>query len=100
MKKVWQMLYVRCWMIMSELPQITSDFLDENEKLCQTKPKSKKGGPYSKEQKEKRRNEVYRLHFDYGYSARKIAELMKINRNTINGDIDHWYSRIIPKKGR
>ena len=79
---------------MSELPQVTFDFLDENEKLCQIIPKSKKGGPYSKEQKESRRNEVYRLKFDYGYSARKIAELLKINRNTVNGDIDYWYSKI------
>ena len=52
---------------------------------------SKKGGPYSKEEQEKRKNEVYRLHFEYGYSARKIADLMKVNRNTINGDIDYWY---------
>jgi len=80
---------------MSELPPVSSDFLDENEKLCQTKPQSKKSGPYSKKQRESRRNEVYRLHFDYGYSARKIAELMKINRNTINGDIDYWYVKIV-----
>ena len=33
--------------------------------------------------------------FEYGYSARKIAELMKINRNTINGDIDYWYGKIL-----
>ena len=80
---------------MSKLPQVTSDFLDENEKLCQTMPNSKKGGPYSKNERDFRRNEVYRLHFDYGYSARKIAELMKINRNTVNGDIGYWYSIII-----
>ena len=80
---------------MSKLPQITSDFLDENEKLCQTVSNSKKGGPYSKNERDSRRKEVYRLHFDYGYSARKIAELMKINRNTVNGDIDYWYSKII-----
>lgn len=80
---------------MSKLPQVTSDFLDENEKLSQTVPNLKKGGPYSKNERDSRRKEVYRLHFDYGYSARKIAELMKINRNTVNGDIDYWYSIII-----
>ena len=58
-------------------------------------PNSKKGGPYSKNERDFRRKEVYRFHFDYGYSARKIAELMKINRNTVNGDIDYWYSKII-----
>ena len=57
-------------------------------------PKPHKRGPYSKQELEKRQNEVYRLHFEYGYSARKIAELMNINRNTINGDIKHWYSKV------
>jgi len=57
-------------------------------------PKTRKRGPYSKEEKESRRNEVYRLHFDYGYSARKIADLMKVNRNTINGDISYWYHKV------
>lgn len=61
-------------------------------------PKSfKRGGPHSKDDRETRRNEVYRLHFEYGYSARKIAELMKVNRNTINGDIDYWYSQFVKK---
>jgi len=42
-----------------------------------------------------RRNEVHRLHFEYGYSAMKISELMKINRNTINGDIQYWNEEIL-----
>jgi len=42
----------------------------------------KSGGPYSKDEREKRQNEVFRLHFEFGYSAVKIADLMKINRNT------------------
>ena len=54
----------------------------------------KKGGPYTRDQKEKRKNEVFRLHFEYGYSAVVIAEMMKINRNTINNDISYWYSRL------
>ncbi len=54
----------------------------------------KNGGPYSKDEREKRQNEVFRLHFEFGYSAVKIAELMKINRNTINADIKYWYSNI------
>jgi len=75
--------------------EITPEFYQENRNnLCQFMPKSHKRGPYSKQQLEKRRNEVYRYHFEYGYSARKIAELMNINRNTINGDIKHWYSKI------
>ncbi len=52
----------------------------------------KKGGPYSKDERETRQREVSRLHFEFGYSAVKIADLMNINRNTINEDIKHLYS--------
>ena len=72
---------------------VSSEFI-ESGKILKTNSK-KRGGPYSKNEKIKRQNEVNRLYFEYGYSARKISELMKINRNTINGDIDYWYSKII-----
>jgi len=79
----------------SELPDITKQFLKDNQTSCKTtKSRKKKGGPYSETDRQKRRNEVYRLHFEYGYSALKISELMKINRNTINGDIQYWYSKV------
>jgi len=52
---------------------------------------SKKGGPYTKREQEKRRDEVCRLHFEYSYSAKKISELIKVNRNTINSDIKQLY---------
>lgn len=82
---------------MNDLPNIEQEFLEENKSnLSQFVPKSRRG-PYSKQDKEKRRNEVYRLHFDYGYSARKISELTKISRNTINADIDFWYFRMLSK---
>ena len=74
--------------------EISHEFMKENQQICQFMPKSHRKGPYSKQQLEKRRNEVYQYHFEYGYSARKIAELIKINRNTINGDIKHWYSKV------
>jgi len=78
---------------MSEDLQVSKEFLEEQ--LCQTMPKSKKeGGPYPKSQKKIRRDEVFKLHFDYGYSARKIADIMKINRNTINSDIAFGYSQL------
>lgn len=81
-----------------DLISVSPEFLAEGKKLCQTMPKSKKeyssGGPYSSQNKQIRRNEVYRYHFDYGYSARKISEILKINRNTINGDVKYWYSKI------
>ena len=80
----------------TKLPQVSKEFLNENQK-CKTNSKSekKKGGPYSKTDRQARRTEVYRLHFEYGYSALKISELMKINRNTINGDIQYWYSKVV-----
>jgi len=76
-----------------EIP-VTPDFIEENKKLFQTIPNSKKGGPYPKHVKKERRDEVFKLHFDYGYSARKIADMMKISRNTISSDIRYCYSKI------
>ena len=58
-------------------------------------PKPRRQGRYSKKNKEARRNEVYRLQFDYGYSARKIADIMKVSRNTVNGDVSYWYSKFL-----
>ena len=76
---------------MSDL-YVSKDFIDQSRNnLGQSMPKSHKPGPYTKSEKEIRRDEVNRLHFEYGYSARKIAYLMQINRNTINGDIDFLY---------
>ena len=73
---------------------ISDDFIETNKKF---KPdtRRKKGGPYTKQEIIDRKNEVHRLHFEYGYSARKISDLMKVNRNTINGDINYWYSKIM-----
>jgi hypothetical protein len=78
---------------MSENLHVSKEFLEGQ--LGQTMPKSEKnGGPYPIQAKKARRDEVFRLHFDYGYSARKIAEIIKINRNTINSDIAYWYSQL------
>jgi predicted DNA-binding protein (UPF0251 family) len=79
---------------MNEL-EIPTEFIEENKaNLVQFMPKSRRPGPYSKKDKEARRNEVYRLCFEYGYSARKISDLMKVNRNTINSDINYLYSKL------
>jgi len=58
----------------------------------------KKGGPYTKSEKRKRLEEVYKLHFDYGYSARKIAEFLNINRGTINRDLMFLYADVAKKQ--
>jgi len=58
------------------------------------KSKNKNGGPYSKEDRNSRIDQVCKLHFEYGYSAKKISELMGVNRNTINDDIKQLYSTL------
>jgi len=72
---------------------VSSEFI-ESGKLLQSNSK-KRGGRYTRYEKIERQDEVYRLHFEYRYSARKISELMGIPRNTINGDIDYWYANIV-----
>lgn len=75
---------------------VSKEFIEENRVSAVIKKYAKKaGGPYTKDEKIKRQNEVHRLHFDYGYSARKIAELMKMSRSTVNSDLDYWYSKIL-----
>jgi len=59
---------------------------------------TKKGGPYTKQKQEKRRDEVFKLHFEYGYSAVQIANILNVNRNTINEDIKYWYSELYQDK--
>ena len=80
---------------------IPEEFLaaERESQLDQTIPKSKEskkklGGPYPAQARKLRRDEVFKLHFDYGYSARKIAEMMKTNRHTINSDISFWYLQL------
>ena len=85
-------------LVMPDELLVSDEFLAEQ--LCQTMPKpAKTGGPYPVHAKKTRRDEVFKLHFDYGYSARKIAETMKINRNTINSDISHLYSQLDKEDG-
>ncbi|HSB56833.1 MAG TPA: hypothetical protein VLD38_03360 [Nitrosopumilaceae archaeon] len=76
--------------------EITEEFIKENVESCKNKT-HKKGGPYNKQDRQARRNEVFRLHFEYGYSAVRISDILKINRNTINGDIQYWYSQVAKK---
>jgi hypothetical protein len=52
-----------------------------------------KYSPFTQAQRKERRNEVYKLHFDNGMPATRIAELMKVDRNTINNDLKILYKR-------
>lgn len=79
----------------SPLPQVSKEFVEENQTILeQFSPKQRRSGPYIASEKDARRNQVYKLHFEYGYSAREIARQLKVNRNTINGDIRYWYDQI------
>lgn len=80
---------------MNEISEVSLEFIKENERaiersyeLYQTKPR---GGGLKKLQRIKRINEVARLFFDFGYSERKIAELMKITRATVHADLQILY---------
>lgn len=53
----------------------------------------KKGGPYPKLEQDKRRMAVFNFHFEKGYSAVKIAEMLGVNRNTVNEDIKYLYAQ-------
>ena len=55
---------------------------------------NKKGGPYTKEEQKKRKDEVFKMYFEYGYSAVQIGNMLNVNRNTINEDIKYWYSEL------
>jgi len=52
----------------------------------------RKGGPQTEFQRNQRLNQVCRLYFEYGYSAVKIAEMLNVNRNTVNSDIKDLHS--------
>ena len=76
----------------NDLPKVTKDFLNKSNF---PKRKKKRGGPYNKKDRLTRRKEVFRLYFEYGYSALKISDMLEINRNTIYDDIRFWYSKTI-----
>ena len=54
----------------------------------------KKGGPYTKKEQEERKIQVYHLRFEENKSALEIADLLNVNRNTINDDIRYWYQQL------
>lgn len=74
---------------------VSAEFIEENKHLKLGTTSQKSGGPYSRGQRRKRRQEVFKLHFEQGLPAIKIADLMKINRNTINDDIKRLYNEMI-----
>lgn len=58
---------------------------------------TKQGGPYTKTEQDERRNKVYSMYFEKGFSAIKIATELEVNRNTINQDVKFLRSDITQK---
>jgi hypothetical protein len=75
---------------------INQEFIEENIKnkhdLVRPRQNHKqKFAPFTRSQRRKRRAEVYKLHFEHGVPATRIAEIMKVDRNTINNDLKILY---------
>ena len=67
-----------------------------NSDLVKPRHNSKhKFAPYTKSQRRLRRAKVYKLHFEYGMPATRIAEIMKVDRNTINNDLKVLYQKAL-----
>lgn len=62
----------------------------ESTREDQNQQQKRRGGPYSRGQRRKRRAEVYRLHFVKHKPSVRIAEELKVNKNTIDDDIKYW----------
>ena len=73
---------------------IEPEFIEQNKRLRLAKPKRKRFAPYTKAERTKRRKEVYRLHFELGIPAIRIAEMMKVDKNTVNNDIQLLYQEL------
>ena len=76
--------------------EINQEFIEENKKinlnLVRHGQNSRhKFAPFTKSERRKRRTEVYKLHFEHGVPAIRIAEMMKVDRNTINNDLKILY---------
>ena len=76
--------------------EINQEFIEENKKIYLNLVRhwqnhKQKFAPFTKSQRRKKRMEVYKLHFEHGVPTTRIAELMKVDRNTINNDLKILY---------
>ena len=77
---------------MSEIISVSPEFIDDNQVMFASR--KRKGGPFTKQERFLRRQEIYNLHFEFGYSALKISQMTKVNRHTVENDIKYWYSKL------
>ena len=79
--------------------EINQEFIEENKNinlnLVRHGQNSRhKFAPFTRSERRKRRTEVYKLHFEHGVPAIRIAQMMKVDRNTINNDLKILYREI------
>lgn len=68
---------------------VSPEFIEENKKINLVRPSQ--FSPYTRSQRRRRRAEVARLHFEHGIPAIRIAEMLKVDRNTVNSDLKLLY---------
>lgn len=92
-----------CWQCFKESNStafdITSDFIEEQRKAADKIQgtnivKPSKFSPYTRAEREERRKEVARLHFEKGMPGIRIAEAMKVDKNTIYSDLRAIYREL------
>lgn len=64
---------------------VSGKFIDNNKKNSI----KKRGGPYDKITRKKRRQEVYKLYIEQNYPKTVITKWKGVNKNTISSDIQH-----------
>ena len=82
------------WFVGATMEKDETENTKESLKDSESLEPEKKGGPYSKKEQEERKIKVYHLHFEENKSAVEIAELLNVNRNTINDDIRYWHRQL------
>jgi polynucleotide 5'-kinase involved in rRNA processing len=78
--------------------QIDQEFIEENKKIDLVRHRQNdkhKFAPFTRSQRRKRRMEVYRLHFEKGIPAIRIADMTNVDRNTINNDLKILYNKAL-----
>ena len=73
---------------------MSDNTIAENKKINLVKRRHK-FAPFTKAERRERRTEVYKLHFEHGMPATRIAELKKVDRNTINNDLKFLYRKAL-----
>jgi hypothetical protein len=80
--------------------EINQEFIEQNKNIKlnlvrHRQNNRQKFAPFTKSQRRRRRTEVYKLHFEHGMPATRIAELINVDRNTINNDLKMLYSQAL-----